>query len=206
MWSILLNFTHKMTKAEAFMPCIIYTTLEIPIFTELLCKDSQLITLLLYDKYKEWRDLGEEGGVRRHLGDSACAFDGRVTPKGIKSKRWGSWVTMEDPSVVVRSSISIPRVNVGLKERHTWVALASAQEIPVTDQRQSTVLLWTGRRTVPDWVVGKCFRYGISHFCRPVRGEKWERKGHQVSCLGHQVNDGTLVKPGIIVGRKRRWV
>lgn len=70
---------------------------------------------------------------------------------------------MEDPSVVIRSSISILRVNVGLKERHACVALACAQEIPVTDQRQTTILLW---------VVGKCFKYGVSQFCRPGRGEK----------------------------------
>lgn len=79
---------------------------------------------------------------------------------------------MEDPSVVIRSSISILRVNVRLKERHTGVALTSAQEIPASDQRQSTVVLWSGRRTVSDWEVGKCFRYGVSQFCRPVRGEK----------------------------------
>lgn len=79
---------------------------------------------------------------------------------------------MEDTSVVIRSSISILRVNVRLKERHTCVVLTRTQEIPVTDQRQSTVVLWTGRRTVSDWVVGKCFRYGVSQFCRPVRGEK----------------------------------
>jgi hypothetical protein len=42
--------------------------------------NRDLIRLSHYGKYREPRDAREEGGVRGHLGDSACAFDGRVAP------------------------------------------------------------------------------------------------------------------------------
>lgn len=72
-----------------------------------------------YDMYKEERDLGE---IQHVL--SMAGWHCRVARVRRDCETWGSRVMLEDPSVVLRSSISALRVNIGFKERQE-LALAN---------------------------------------------------------------------------------
>lgn len=67
---------------------------------------------------------------------SMAGWHRRVARVRRECERWGSRVMLEEPSVVVRSSISTLSVNIGFKERQE-LSPANAQEIPVTDQRRA---------------------------------------------------------------------